>query len=145
MSTNQQDVHKRKRSEDDEEKDKKTKKSKKAIDEKKASPAAKKQQTASVSIDLENCSDAEMLNILNHNMNDPNQLKKILPYYMIPKKMIPLETFPINKNGKVDRKKLLSISETHLETEDINEPKTDIENEIYSIWRISNNKKKASI
>lgn len=34
------------------------------------------------------------------------ELSKLIPQYMIPKKIVILDSFPVNKNGKVDRKKL---------------------------------------
>jgi D-alanine--poly(phosphoribitol) ligase subunit 1 len=36
-----------------------------------------------------------------------NNLKKELPNYMIPKKVILLNDFPLNSNGKIDKKSLL--------------------------------------
>lgn len=36
-----------------------------------------------------------------------NELRKLVPVYMVPKKIIKKDTFPLNTNGKVDRKKLL--------------------------------------
>ncbi|MBO6204450.1 MAG: AMP-binding protein [Selenomonas sp.] len=36
-----------------------------------------------------------------------NELRKLVPTYMVPKKIIWKETFPLNTNGKVDRKRLL--------------------------------------
>ncbi len=39
-------------------------------------------------------------------INIKNELKKFLPKYMIPKKIIILDKIPINNNGKYDRKKL---------------------------------------
>lgn len=36
-----------------------------------------------------------------------NELKKLISSYMIPKKIVVLEKFPLNTNGKIDRKKLL--------------------------------------
>ncbi len=35
------------------------------------------------------------------------ELKKVLPIYMIPTKLIKLDNMPLTKNGKIDRKKLL--------------------------------------
>lgn len=35
-----------------------------------------------------------------------SQLKRVIPSYMIPKKLIILDCFPINVNGKIDRQKL---------------------------------------
>ena len=37
-----------------------------------------------------------------------SQMRKRLPAYMIPKKIIRVEAFPMNKNGKTDRTKLLA-------------------------------------
>lgn len=34
------------------------------------------------------------------------ELKKLIPAYMIPKKIVILDKFPLNNNGKIDRKKL---------------------------------------
>jgi len=34
-------------------------------------------------------------------------LKKHLPSYMIPKEIIPMDVFPLNSNGKTDRKALI--------------------------------------
>jgi acyl-coenzyme A synthetase/AMP-(fatty) acid ligase len=42
-----------------------------------------------------------------------NQLKELnlnLPNYMIPKKVIYLQEFPLNSNGKIDRKQLIKIA-----------------------------------
>jgi len=41
-----------------------------------------------------------------------NQIKELnlnLPTYMIPKKIIYLDEFPYNSNGKIDRKQLISF------------------------------------
>lgn len=38
-----------------------------------------------------------------------NQLKELIPSYMIPKRIVLLEDFPLNTNGKIDRKKLLEM------------------------------------
>jgi acyl-coenzyme A synthetase/AMP-(fatty) acid ligase len=35
------------------------------------------------------------------------ELSKVLPIYMIPTKLIQIEEFPLTKNGKIDRKKLM--------------------------------------
>lgn len=36
-----------------------------------------------------------------------SQLLKELPRFMIPAKLMQLDSFPLNKNGKLDRKKLM--------------------------------------
>ncbi len=38
-----------------------------------------------------------------------NELLKLLPQYMIPKKIIIIKSLPINNNGKIDRKKIIDI------------------------------------
>lgn len=38
-------------------------------------------------------------------------LKEVLPIYMVPNTFFKLEAFPLNKNGKIDRKELLKIKE----------------------------------
>ncbi|UJR17611.1 hypothetical protein I4U23_004507 [Adineta vaga] len=63
--------------------------------------------------------------------------QEYLPQYMIPSLFIFMEQFPLNQNGKIDRKQLLSIDHHLLLTllNDLNdEPKTRLENEIYEIW-----------
>jgi len=57
-------------------------------------------------------------------------VSKLIPEYMIPKKMIQLDEFPLNANGKVDRK-LLPIPEDNLN--EYIEPKTNLEIEICNI------------
>ncbi len=39
------------------------------------------------------------------------KLKEVLPVFMIPTKLIPLDNFPMTKNGKIDRKKLMESKE----------------------------------
>ena len=36
-----------------------------------------------------------------------NELKKLVPSYMVPRKIKILDSFPLNTNGKIDRKKLM--------------------------------------
>ena len=44
------------------------------------------------------------------NDNQLKELKLNLPAYMIPKKVIYLQEFPLNSNGKIDRKQLIKIA-----------------------------------
>ena len=37
------------------------------------------------------------------------QLKKLVPEYMVPKKIVFLEEMPLNNNGKIDKKKLKEL------------------------------------
>lgn len=47
------------------------------------------------------------LSNLRFGMKVKNDLKEILPSYMMPKKFTILDKFPLNPNGKIDRKKLM--------------------------------------
>lgn len=38
-----------------------------------------------------------------------SKLKEVLPIFMIPTVLVPMDDFPMNKNGKIDRKKLLEM------------------------------------
>lgn len=40
------------------------------------------------------------------NIHIKKELKELVPSYMIPKKIVVLDSFPVNTNGKIDRKKL---------------------------------------
>ncbi|MGN1050263.1 MAG: hypothetical protein ACI4P9_07045 [Selenomonadaceae bacterium] len=40
-------------------------------------------------------------------MRVKNDLKEMIPVYMVPKKVTVVQEFPLNVNGKIDRKKLL--------------------------------------
>ncbi len=59
-------------------------------------------------------------------------LKSILPFYMVPSKYLVFDSLPLNINGKLDTKKLLSqISYT---PESIIPPKNKTEEELVKIW-----------
>ena len=59
-------------------------------------------------------------------------LKKQLPEYMIPKYYIKIEEFPLNANGKVNRK---ALPKPKIEKETFVEPRTKLEKEIAEIWK----------
>lgn len=63
-----------------------------------------------------------------------NYLKNELPHFMIPHFFVKIEKFPLNPNGKVDKKELLKIDVTHNFVSS-----TSVENEqkkeILSVWR----------
>lgn len=73
-----------------------------------------------------------------------NQLKKTLPYYMIPNAIIPLEEFPLTPNQKVDRKSL-SQREIQYNTneEHFKEPVSDLEIKLSHYWATVLNTKEA--
>ena len=56
-----------------------------------------------------------------------SMIKKNLTYYMIPK-LYQLEEFPLNFNGKIDRKKLFEYMQ--IEKKNFEQPKTNLEKEI---------------
>lgn len=65
------------------------------------------------------------------------ELENVLPEYMIPYYIIHIDTIPLNKNGKVDYKKLPEISASMMSDIKTNRklPKTEEEKTVYSIWK----------
>lgn len=62
-----------------------------------------------------------------------NILVNKLPHYMIPNQFEFLDEFPLNTNGKIDRKKLLEHI-NDLDVENYEAPSNDIEKTLCSIW-----------
>lgn len=62
-----------------------------------------------------------------------NQLVKKLPHYMVPNQFEFLAEFPLNTNGKIDRKKLLSFAQDK-DNEIYEPPKNELEKTLCSIW-----------
>ena len=63
-------------------------------------------------------------------------LSKKLPTYMVPSHFVTVSTFPLNPNGKIDRKSLPEISMSVLEQEDAyTAPSTELEKTITNIWK----------
>ncbi|QTD48915.1 non-ribosomal peptide synthetase [Sulfidibacter corallicola] len=64
-------------------------------------------------------------------------LRDRLPEYMIPEVWIPLPVFPLNRNGKVDRKALAKLrAETEtIPRDDHRAPRTETEAHLHRIWR----------
>jgi len=60
-----------------------------------------------------------------------NKLKKVLPAYMVPSFFIELKEFPISRNGKVDLK---ALPEPNIIVEETEEIRSDLENELISLW-----------
>jgi len=75
-----------------------------------------------------------------------NHLKEKLPEYMIPDFFMQLDSFPLNQNGKVDRKRLPEIDHAVInQNKDFIAPETLIENELFDIWKNCLNTKKFGI
>ncbi|CAF3842764.1 unnamed protein product, partial [Adineta steineri] len=63
-------------------------------------------------------------------------LKKTLPMYMVPSHFINVSSFPLNSNGKIDRKALPEISLSVLQQENTyTTPNTELEKTIANIWQ----------
>ncbi|HFC11931.1 MAG TPA: amino acid adenylation domain-containing protein, partial [Anaerolineae bacterium] len=63
-------------------------------------------------------------------------INKKLPLYMIPSAFTPIEQFPINQRGKIDRLKLSSekINLSSQQMEEFVAPETEIEEKVCEIW-----------
>jgi yersiniabactin nonribosomal peptide synthetase len=62
-------------------------------------------------------------------------LESKLPTYMIPDKFIVVEEFPITGNGKLDRKKLLSLCDNSKVVATNTESVSETENQIKGLWK----------
>ncbi|XRE44272.1 Polyketide synthase modules-related protein [Tenacibaculum discolor] len=75
------------------------------------------------------------------------KLKSFLPYYMIPSHIIQLESIPRTVSGKVDKKKLLTLSNENYTTSvnEIVKPENKLEEEILEIWKEILSKEELSV
>jgi amino acid adenylation domain-containing protein len=77
--------------------------------------------------------------IISEEIIDPAELRGLLsnrlPAYMIPEHYVRLAVFPLNTNGKVDRKKLAELSTGRMEENTICEPpRNEIEEKLVKLW-----------
>ncbi len=61
-------------------------------------------------------------------------LKESLPAYMIPRQYVILENMPLTPNGKIDKKKLTSITNVGSTKKTYVAPKTELEKALVRIW-----------
>lgn len=63
-------------------------------------------------------------------------LKMNLPYYMIPNTIIPLDSFPLTPNQKIDRKSLAQRDiQQNLKLDDFKAPTSDLEKKLSEYWK----------
>ncbi len=75
-----------------------------------------------------------------------NMLSQNLPSYMIPRFLISVDEFPLNSNGKIDRKKLPDPNETDLINQEVYEaPTTEMESQLVEIWQRILNKEQIGV
>jgi amino acid adenylation domain-containing protein/thioester reductase-like protein len=64
-----------------------------------------------------------------------NNIKSFLPYYMMPKHFIVIDSFPKTPNGKIDRDILIKIASDNIRT-NIVDPRNELDSLILNIWKI---------
>ena len=69
----------------------------------------------------------------------PNSLREhllsVLPPYMVPSIFVVLERIPLTENGKIDRRALLSMTETHVARAEYVAPTTPMETQLCAVWQ----------
>ncbi len=68
-----------------------------------------------------------------------------LPNYMLPNHYLVVDEMPFTPNGKVDRKKLLALSEEKVNTNEYVAPETETEKQLTTIWEVLLGKEKISV
>lgn len=62
-------------------------------------------------------------------------LKKNLPAYMIPNRILRIDSMPVNENGKTDKSTLFKMLDTLLSSRENKAPRNDIEKKLVNIWK----------
>ncbi|WP_340676610.1 amino acid adenylation domain-containing protein [Paraglaciecola sp.] len=73
------------------------------------------------------------------------QLKQLMPTYMIPNHFHCLESFPLTLNGKIDKKRLINLDIHPLADVEAVQPSTDDERKILAVWNEVLKKEQISI
>jgi acyl-coenzyme A synthetase/AMP-(fatty) acid ligase len=63
-----------------------------------------------------------------------DHLRQRLPEFMVPDRMVFLETFPLTPNGKLDREALLALPLALMSAEPATRPATPVESSLLTIW-----------
>jgi len=62
-------------------------------------------------------------------------LARLVPSYMVPQRLIPLDKLPLNERGKVDRKALAQQNQAHTITQIYRAPTNETESILQEIWQ----------
>ena len=72
-------------------------------------------------------------------------LEQVLPDYMVPSSFMVVEEFPLNHNGKIDRKALPEPDNSAMQTKEYVAPRTDAERKLCDVWQGLLNIEKVSV
>jgi amino acid adenylation domain-containing protein len=61
-------------------------------------------------------------------------LKRVLPHYMLPQAFVALESMPMTRNGKIDRRALPAPDQSAAKSQEFVKPRTAMEQALAAIW-----------